>query len=142
MCKLPEPLTLVIANDVRELRRMSAWFEASSRSLGVPERSREDLEVCANEAVTNVIAHGWDSSGEHSIALRLERLGSDIALEIVDEGRPFDPLAGPSQAISLDLESAPVGGLGLPLIRGLLPRSRYARIQGRNVLTLVASGAP
>lgn len=142
MCSPPDSPEIVIANDVRELRRMSAWLEARSRLLGMPDRRREDLEVCANEAVTNVIAHGWEAPGDHRISLRLERLGGEIMLEIADEGRPFDPLAGPPHATSLDLASAPVGGLGLPLIRGLLPRSRYARIEGRNVLTLVVGCAP
>lgn len=142
MCSPPDPAVLVIANDVRELRRMSAWLEASSRLLDLPDRLREDLEVCANEAVTNVIAHGWDEPGDHRISLRLERLGDDVMLEIIDEGRPFDPLGGPIGAAAHDLENVSVGGLGLPLIRGLLPSSRYARINGRNVLTLVGGGAP
>ena len=134
-----EDRRLAIARDVRELRRMSEWIARRCDSLGVSTAVRENLDVCANEAVANVILHAADALRDGEIALVLDRDGSDVMLEITDDGAPFDPLSTESRATVTSLDDAEIGGLGLPLIRGLLPRSRYARIGARNVLTLVSA---
>lgn len=133
-----EDRRLTIARDVGELRRMSAWIARRCETLGVSATARENLDVCANEAVANVIFHGGDATRGREITLVLERTAAEVTLQITDDGVPFDPLAAPSTALSSDLDAAPVGGLGLPLIRGLLPRSRYARVDACNVLTLIS----
>lgn len=118
---------------------MSAWLVAEARALGVPQALVDDLEVCANEAVLNTISYGWDDGGRHQIALRIAADASGVTLEIEDDARPFDPFAAPERADPGSLAEAQVGGLGVRLIRRLMPASRYARREGRNLLTLSAA---
>ena len=127
---------LVVANDIAELRRMSAWLVGEARALGVPAPVVDDLEVCANEAVTNVINYGFEGGRRHEIALRIAVDARQVSLQIEDDGRPFNPLDLPERPDPPSLREAPVGGFGVRLIRRLMPASRYERRGGRNVLTL------
>ena len=130
---------LIVANDTAELRRMSDWLVHTARELGVPGPLVGDLEVCANEAVTNVISYAWEDGGHHQIALRIAAGDGRVTLEIEDDGRPYDPLDMPELPRPASLSDAPVGGLGVRIILNLLPASRYERRDGRNVLTLTAA---
>jgi len=132
---------LHVVNEVTELRRMSAWLVAEARALGVPQPLVDDLEVCANEAVMNTISYGWDDGSRHEISLRIAADTGSVSLEIEDDARPFDPFSAPEHADPASLAEAQIGGLGVRLIRRLMPASHYARRDGRNLLTLSASFA-
>ncbi len=116
---------------------MSRWLARETSTLGLPETVRQDLDVCANEAVMNVISHAFDGDGPHEILLSIARAPNELQLAIEDEGSPFNPLAHPEHAPPASLDDACVGGLGIKLIRRLVPNSHYERRGNRNVLTLI-----
>jgi anti-sigma regulatory factor (Ser/Thr protein kinase) len=68
--------------------------------------------------------------------VRLRRTGDSVAVEVEDDGRPFDPLQVPPPDLTLSLEQRPIGGLGIHLIRNLMDEVSYARRDGRNVLKM------
>ncbi len=118
---------------------MSDWLAAEAQVLGLSDRLVHDLDLCANEAVTNIISYGWDDDRDHSIALYIATQGGRVTLEIEDDGRAFNPLELPERGTPKTVLEAPVGGLGIKLIREMMPGSRYERRGGRNVLTLSAA---
>jgi serine/threonine-protein kinase RsbW len=134
--QLSEP-RLVIPNDLGELRRMSGWIEECLRAQRAPDDLVFKFDLCANEAVTNIISYAYPQNGRHEIALRCFREDSSLCLEIEDDGIPYDPLARPEHAQPESLDEAEIGGLGVDLIRGFMDECRYARRGDRNVLTLV-----
>lgn len=139
MQRLPD--SIEIRNDIGELRRMSAWLRAACDELGLPRSAACDLEVCANEAVANVITHACGSGAAHRIRLRIAREGESVRLDIEDDARPYDPLSRPPVQLPGQLEDAQIGGLGVHLMRTLMRECRYVRREGRNVLSLVAGTA-
>ena len=96
---------LSIASEISELRRMSRWLARETSTLGLPETVRQDLDVCANEVVMNVISHAFDGDGPHEILLSIARAPNELQLAIEDEGSPFNPLAHPEHAPPASLES-------------------------------------
>jgi serine/threonine-protein kinase RsbW len=130
--------TLVIRNELSALREMSAWLEATIQRLEVPEPLVFKFDLCANEAVTNVISYAYPQNGSHEIGLRLFRENEALCLEIEDDGIPFNPIERPQHAQPASLEEAEIGGLGVDLIRTFMDECHYARRSGRNVLKMVA----
>jgi hypothetical protein len=55
---------------------------------------------------------------------------------VTDDGRPFNPLELTPPDTNLPVEDRPIGGLGIHLLRKLSDRMEYARIEGKNRLTL------
>jgi anti-sigma regulatory factor (Ser/Thr protein kinase) len=130
--------TLAIPNDVAALRDMSEWLHANLDALSVSEQLRFNLDLCANEAVANVIGYAYTDHGRHAIELRLFCDAGTLRLEIEDDGAAYDPLARPPQPRPTRLEDAQIGGLGVDLMKTLMSECRYERAGNRNILTLVA----
>lgn len=130
--------TLVIRNELSALREMSAWLEATIQRLEVPEPLVFKFDLCANEAVTNVISYAYPENGAREIGLRLFREDEALCLEIEDDGIPFNPIERPKHVQPASLEEAEIGGLGVDLIRTFMDECHYARRSGRNVLKMVA----
>ena len=127
---------IIIGNDVSELRRMTDWLRASAAAAALPADLLHKLDVCANEAVTNIISYAYDDARRHEITVELNAIPNGAALVIRDDGKPFDFLAAPASAAPMSLDDAAVGGLGIQLIRRLATRCEYRRENGINVLSL------
>ncbi len=129
---------LIIGNEVAELRRMSEWLVASGQACGIRQDLLFNLEVCANEAVTNIISYAYDDSKGRHITLELSKTATGACLVIRDDGKPFNLLEAPQHRQPATLADAAIGGLGIHLIRRLMSRCAYQRENGINVLRLEA----
>lgn len=129
---------LVIGNRLEELRRASAWLDRFAETLDLPAELRYRLDVGLTEAVTNVVAYAYQDSAEHEIRIRLQADGCGVTLEVEDDGIAFDPLQADRPPLPGGLAEAPIGGLGIHLIRSMLDECHYSREAGRNRLTMVA----
>jgi serine/threonine-protein kinase RsbW len=112
---------------------MSAWWRECAAAAGVPDAARDRGEVCLNEAVANVLAHGGAPTNIQLIAEREDGLSR---ISISDDGAAFDVVQYPAVPIPKTLEAARPGGLGLHILRTMTDEIQYARVNGRNVLTL------
>lgn len=129
--------SLELHNDLSELKRMSAWIYRTGKLMELPQALAFELDLCATEAVTNIITYAFEGSARHGICLRLEQARSRVNIEIEDEGKPFNPLEFPPAPPVSCLEDAPLGGRGIHLIRSLMTECKYHRRDGKNILTLV-----
>lgn len=78
----------------------------------VPEELLADLKLALTEAVSNSVRHAYaDGGGFVSIAYELS--GDSLAVEVVDDGKGFDPDRPPA----LEGEELTEGGLGIAIIR-------------------------
>jgi len=80
--------------------------------VSLPEELLADLKLALTEAVSNSVRHAYsDGAGFVSIAYQLT--GDAIAIEVVDDGKGFDPDRPPP----LEGEELTEGGLGIAIIR-------------------------
>ena len=130
--------SLLLRSDLDELARLASWVDAWTRQNDVPEQAAQQLDLCAAEAVANVMMHG---QGGSEIEVRIGRRDGDVVLEIEDDGVAFDPTtAPPPPPVTLDADR--VGGWGISIVRKLSDEVRYRRVSGRNRLTLVFHARP
>jgi anti-sigma regulatory factor (Ser/Thr protein kinase) len=134
--------SLLIPNDLNELTRVGEWVNAWAQQQTIPEHTAQQLDLCAAEAVTNVMTHGFADSHAHEIALRLALHGEAVVLEIEDDGVAFDPTLADPPPQNATMESDEVGGWGIRIVRRLSDELRYCRVGERNCLTLVFKSRP
>ncbi len=80
--------------------------------VALPDEQLADLKLALTEAVSNSVRHAYaDEGGFVSIAYELS--GAALAVEVVDDGRGFDPQRPPA----LEGEELTEGGLGIAIIR-------------------------
>lgn len=91
------------------------------------------LCIMIEELVANIIEHG-NAPPESEIGLRIDSLGGDIGATLSDAGTPFDPREAAAPG---PLPPERGGGAGIALVLAWAAHVDYARVDGRNVLTLV-----
>jgi serine/threonine-protein kinase RsbW len=132
------PDVLRIHNSVDEIIRMSEWLGSTLTELGIPAKLQFNFDLCANEAVTNIISYAYTDHLQHEILISLKVTEDAVNLTIEDDGVPFNPTTKPEHVQPSSLEEAEIGGLGIDLIRKLMDQCRYERRKNRNVLTLIS----
>ena len=93
--------------------------------LGVGARTMNRVEVVLEELISNLIRHGHEVS---AITVEADYDGESIDLVVEDDGLEFDPLAKPDPDPFTSLAEAPLGGLGIALVRRLTCAARYDRV--------------
>jgi serine/threonine-protein kinase RsbW len=71
-----------------------------------------DLKLALTEAVSNSVRHAYADGGGY-VSIAYELTGDALAVEVVDDGRGFDPDRPPP----LEGEELTEGGLGIAIIR-------------------------
>jgi serine/threonine-protein kinase RsbW len=128
--------TLAIAASGQEIRRASEWLTTALRQRDVPASQVERLELALHEVLANVLAHGGRAARAEPIRICIEvrekATTGEARVKVRDAGIPFDPTSAPEHIPANTLAEAPLGGLGLPLIRRCSDWMSYRREGGRN----------
>ena len=128
---------LEIAPDIDKIPCLNDWVEACCSEAGVSGDLIFKLTLALEEAVANVIQHGFTGSPPpHRIEIALAIGDDDVVAEVIDNGELFDPCAAPEPDRDAPLEVRDPGGLGIHLIRRMVDVVEYRRIGGENRLRL------
>ena len=128
------------AAQVRDLNDMREFLEQSVLVLGGSEDDAGDLVLAVNEAVTNVLLHGYDNQ-PGPVILCVEVENGDLRVILTDTAPLFDPTRVPPPDIFLPLEDRPLGGLGVHMMRQLTDELVYRALPDGNELAFVKRGA-
>lgn len=131
-----DPVSLTIRSDINEIPRVSSALDAVMGNHGFPEEDILDTQLAVEEAVTNIILHGYkDAGGEILVLCRASRGIVEIQLE--DRAAPFNPLSLPEPDLAGDIEDRQIGGLGIFLVRRVMDEILYRFEDGKNILVLI-----
>ena len=132
--------SLRITAELKNLSEIRCFVQEAASSLGVDPAMVHNAPLAVDEAVTNVIVHGYQGQGG-AIEIEMSREGDALVIRIRDEAPPFDPAVIPPPDLTLPLAQRIPGGLGIHLIRQIMDEMTH-RItpQGGNELTLVKRG--
>jgi serine/threonine-protein kinase RsbW len=131
------PTTLKIPADLNELAAAREFMRETATSLGVDPATISDMVLAANEAITNIIVHGYENQ-PGMIEIEVKREIHTLIVCLRDQAPLFDPLTAPMPDLTLPLEQRPFGGMGIYMTQQLMDEVLY-RItpQGDNELTLI-----
>jgi anti-sigma regulatory factor (Ser/Thr protein kinase) len=116
--------------------------EAFCAPLSASPKDVPTLQLALEEAVTNVINHGYSDGKPHAFTVELTASDRRVTVIVTDDAPAYDPLARAEVDITLPLDQRPIGGLGVHLVKKLMDSARYERRDGRNILTFVRSLGP
>ena len=132
----PDRSVLVLRNDAGEFARMTDWILGVCKSAGIATRTAYALQLCLEEAVSNIIEHSRGAARATEIVASVVHEHPGIVLTIEDDGMAFDPTQVAAPQRGATLEELPVGGLGIHLMRRFAGSVEYRREGGRNHLRL------
>jgi sigma-B regulation protein RsbU (phosphoserine phosphatase) len=114
--------------------RVLAWLQPLLEEAGLPRDSCSEVTLVAEEIVSNI--EKYAELGESAtVGLEVEVHGSHLTLQVIDSGKPFNPLEHARRAaLGTGIDHAEIGGLGVHLITRFTDEQRYQRSDSRNVL--------
>jgi sigma-B regulation protein RsbU (phosphoserine phosphatase) len=134
----------VIEPDVSSagIRQAQHWLHAILAARNVAPGRIGDVELIAEELLTNVARAAGSRQGGVHLSLECALTPSDIRLTFRDDGPQFDPVAADSPELDVDIADREVGGLGILLVRKLADHCRYSRADGWNIVEIRVGRAP
>ena len=94
------------------------------------------LDLAVEEIVVNICSYAYQiPPGE--ITVRLEETEDALAVDFIDNGVPFEPLAVEEPDVARPLQEREQGGLGILLVRRVMDEVHYRREKDRNCLRIV-----
>ena len=129
-------MEIVLTNQAAQRQRLLTALEAFTEEHHLPASVRQAADLALEEHLTNILRYAYDDTQLHEIRVRFELNQDGLVIEVEDDGRAFDPLQRPRVDTALPLESKPMGGLGIHLIRQVMDDVSYRREANRNILRL------
>ena len=120
------------------------YIQGSVEELGLRESWPDSLTFKVNlvleELGLNILSYGGPESDQNpEIEIVLTSDDESLTIEVVDDGRPFNPLQDADVPdVEAMLGDRPIGGLGVHLVKTLMDDLSYERTAGKNHLTMVA----
>ncbi len=138
---MSETLSMTVKNSHDELDYIVSALESMAERENWPPALVYRVHLVVEELVLNVMDYGYDA-GIHEIEINLASEEDSLTIEIVDSGKPFDPLTeAPEPDLDASIEDRRVGGLGVYLVRTMMDQMHYKRENEKNHLTIVARRA-
>jgi len=141
----PEP-RLTLKSQLEDLTLVIPWVKAIAARYSVSANTQFAIELCLEEALSNIIRHGYRGQADQAISIvcTVKCSPSDAAVdELVftaeDHAPPFDPLAlfadTPAPA-PVSFQDFPPGGQGIRLMHKFASRLAWQQLANGNRLTL------
>jgi len=132
---------ITIPAEAGHLAEVRAFVREASIRFGATAPVADDLVQATDEAVCNVITHGYRGGPDHEgkeIVVGAELVDGAIEIRILDRGPVFDPTAAAGPDLSVPPRARKPGGMGIHLVRtGTDAVHHRARPDGGNELRLV-----
>jgi serine/threonine-protein kinase RsbW len=127
-------MTLELHATPHEVMRAVEAFEEFARAQAVPEKNIHQLTLALEECGSNIVKHALQGDAQKKFHVSFGRSGSEVFIELRDDGPEFDPTVHIDRRREDDEEAH--GGWGIELVRRSLDEFSYRRENGQNVLRL------
>ena len=122
--------------DIHAIPNISHAIDKTMRAHAFSEEEILDTQLAVEEAITNVIMHGYAGT-PGQIMITCSITSGFVEVQIEDTAPPFNPLSIPEPEIDENVEERQIGGLGVFLLRQVMDNIVYRYEAGKNILVLV-----
>ena len=134
---MSDRLSIDLEAKLSELRTLPEPVDRFGEAHDLSLKMNFVINLALEELITNTVIHGqFDDVGQPRIHIDLYVDNRTVFLIIESDGRPFDPTHDTNPDTTSGLDSRPIGGLGLHLVKSQANRFSYAYINNRNRLQL------
>ena len=131
---------IVLSSDLSEMRRVFPWIEALASQYEIAESLQFAINLCLEEAVSNVIRHGYANQVGSFIAVRfMISSEGNLVFTVDDDAPPFNPLEAQALPVLDEQGEIRIGGHGIRLIRGFADMLEYEPTSTGNRLHIAFS---
>ena len=134
---LPPFIERAYPAELQRVEEATAFVLETLRAAGCPARVAVEFEIAVDELFSNVCKY----SGSASVVIGCRVTGNQAAMQMTDEGVPFDPRKADTPDVALPASKRAVGGLGIHIVQKTMDSVRYRFENGKNITTIEKSFA-
>jgi anti-sigma regulatory factor (Ser/Thr protein kinase) len=125
-----------VAATSASLHAAQEFVRTGALEAGLPEGRIGELDLVIEEIFMNVCRYAYPDGGPGDVTLTYSvPAPGELNVEVADQGAEFNPLTAAPPDLTLSLESRPIGGLGIFLVKALARSITYRRDHDWNRLT-------
>jgi serine/threonine-protein kinase RsbW len=123
---------------LKNLEKICDYITHFANEAGLNETEVYAAQLAVDEAVTNIVEHGYGIECPSRIDVTCEILGDGLKIVIYDDADPFDPTTVPEPEVNISLEEIKPRGLGIFFMRKMMDEVKYeASPEMGNTLTMI-----
>lgn len=134
---------LTLQSRISELARIPPWIEHLAAMHAIPVETQFAMNLCLEEALSNIVRHGYADAPGHIISIRYLMPRSGVfRFVLADEAPHFNPVEAVLPPIPSSLDNLQVGGQGIRLMRQFADSLKYEAAPKGNRLCLTFIAEP
>lgn len=122
-----------------ELEKIRNFVNQKAIEFGFDESVSAKIVLAVDEACSNLIKHSYRYDSQKEICLLVSFSGKEFVVDILDDGKIFNPLQVPSPDMKKYFDEYKRGGLGIHIIKLIMDEISYLPNSGeppKNILRL------
>lgn len=127
-----EEMRISLNPTMESMPEAAAFVEGNMEKLEVPMKLTMKLMVAVDEIYSNIIRY----SGATEAEIGISKMGEELKIEFVDNGKPYNPLDAEEPDVTASAEDRAIGGLGIYMVRNMMDKTEYMYKDNKNILTL------
>ena len=128
--------SIILKNKFSEIERIATVVSEFGQRNDLSDEVIYDIRLVLEEIVSNIIKYGYKDNDEHQIDIHINLEGNILTLEIRDDGNPFDPLEVKNDEVEKPWDERETGGMGIYIVKNLMDKTEYHRVEDNNILLL------
>ena len=132
-------LSMTIESKHDELDRITSAIEEFGEASGWAPDLVYKINLVLEELTLNIMNYGYTDEDIHYIDVSVNTGDAEVTIEIVDDGRPFNPVVdAPLPDLDGPMMDRRIGGWGVHIVRTIMDDVSYVRDDNKNRMKLVA----
>lgn len=135
---------LTFTNEITSIDQLYDFVDNLVSGSHISDSFKQKLILALEEPIANVVKYAYppDEVGRHTFDLVFEKYNNDFQFVLTDDGVPFDPTMRPEPDLDQPIETRPIGGLGIYLMKEIMDTVSYRYEDGKNILILRKAYTP
>ena len=125
---------LIVEANIKSLDKVMDFVNEELEQNTCSSELLGNIVLAVEEVFANIANYAYQPSSG-SVALSIEA-GEEAVIRFEDTGKPYNPLDHPTPDIRKPLMEREIGGLGIFLVKTIMDKVDYMRIDNKNVLVM------
>lgn len=119
------------------LDEIIAFVDGELEAYDCPMKAQMQIEMAIEEIFINIASYAYHPvEGEAEIRCEVLQEPLRVVIQLLDAGKPYDPLAKEDADISEEAIMSREGGLGILMVKNAMDNVQYTYEDGKNILTI------
>lgn len=127
---------LSIENKIENLNKLAEFIENFGEEHELSPKNIFELNLILDELITNIISYAYEDDSDHAIELDIIKEKDELKIQLIDDGKEFNPLEKEEVKLDEDLDERKIGGLGIHIVKEKTDEIKYKRESNKNILML------